>query len=230
MKCGEVQKIVNDSDATRAYRTEVREHLQSCRECRQEESDLSKLRTLLLEPDRVSVPWDFNERLSERIAAGREQRRWWRFASLPAFAYAASLVLIASIALGLWINRAQPPIPADDTPATATTAGGETEARTATDTDVTGQPNPREDPKVLSAGTRNGFVTTATPKPTSGNRRVRQEESLAATASGSYTILVRDPARGERILTVDPVVFGSVPVLGSAAPQAQAVRYEGTIF
>lgn len=227
MKCGEVQRIVNDSDATQAYGIEVREHLQSCRECLQEESGLSKLRTLLLEPDRVSVPWDFNERLSERIAAGREQRRWWRFASLPAFAYAASLVLIASIVLGLWMNWEQPPSPAENTTKTATAAGGGTEARIATDT---AQPNPRKDPEVLPAGTRSGFVATATPKPNPGSRRVRRGESLAETASGSYTILVRDPARGERILTVDPVVFGSVPVLGSAAPRAQAVRYEGTIF
>lgn len=222
MKCREVQNVVSDSDATRAYGIEVREHLQACRECHQHEEDITRLRALLLEPDRVSVPWNFNARLSERIAAERGQRSWWHLIPVRPLAYAASFLMLASLALMVWVGRSKAP----DHPVVLNSGNSGVHNSAAVHAQSAQVPaiTPPSAEAVDAIGRMNSV------KPNSGVRISSRRNAVATRAPEPYMILVRDPSRGERILTVEPVVFGSVPILGANAPRAQAVRYEGTIF
>lgn len=223
MKCTEVQNIVNDSDTTRAYGIEVREHLQVCRVCRQHEEDLTRLRAVLLAPERVSVPWDFDSRLRERLASRSHRTPWWQIVPIRTLAYAASVVMIAAVAAGIFLSRQgdrRPPL--GGAPVIATNSSGHAVSPGSTNEGARDITQPAEVQNNSSAA----FSTNTGRKLKPQRRRSEPDAKVA----DPYFFLVRDPSNGERILTVNPVVFGSVPILGANTLRTQAARYEGTVF
>jgi hypothetical protein len=88
MKCREVQKILTEEMALAAS-AEVRQHLKSCRECRDLQRDLLSLRELSGElKGRTKAPAFFTEHVCSRVS-GRSRAVYWSLA-----ATAAGLVLL----------------------------------------------------------------------------------------------------------------------------------------
>jgi anti-sigma factor RsiW len=98
-------------------RREVETHLESCAGCRLRVNEFRAVTGLLDELPAIEPSAAFDMRVHARVAAEPVKQSWWGwFAPSPRVAFAASLLLAATVWLGSFSGPAQPAIAQDDIP------------------------------------------------------------------------------------------------------------------
>jgi len=102
-----------DGRLKESERAEVEKHLASCASCRLRVSEFRSVNELLGELPQIEPSPAFDTRVRARVAALPKKRGWWGwFAPSPRVAFAASMLLLATV----WLGRSTsvPVIPPTD--------------------------------------------------------------------------------------------------------------------
>jgi len=99
-------------------RAEVQRHLDACAVCRVRASEFSSVNGLLDELPMIEPSPAFDVRIRARIAAEPVRQSWWAqlWATLspsPRIAFAASMLLLATVLVSYRTDNIAPPIPPD---------------------------------------------------------------------------------------------------------------------
>jgi anti-sigma factor RsiW len=96
-------------------RLEVEKHLATCAACRMRVKEFRAVSGLLDELPVIEPSSAFDLRIHARVAAEPVKQSWWAwFTPSPRVAFAASLLLLASVWIGMHSTNNPPPISQDD--------------------------------------------------------------------------------------------------------------------
>jgi negative regulator of sigma E activity len=91
-----------DGRLKESERAEVEKHLAGCAGCRLRVHEFRSVNELLGELPQIEPSAAFDIRVHARVAAEPAKRSWWRwFAPSPRVAFAASLLLVATVWIGM---------------------------------------------------------------------------------------------------------------------------------
>ena len=91
-----------DGRLKESERAEVEKHLAGCAACRLRVHEFRSVNELLGELPQIEPSTAFDIRVHARVAAEPAKRSWWRwFAPSPRVAFAASLLLLATVWIGM---------------------------------------------------------------------------------------------------------------------------------
>jgi anti-sigma factor RsiW len=120
MSCNRIEnKILGyvDGRLKESERLEVEKHLAACAVCRLRVNEFRAVSGLLDELPVIEPSAAFDLRVHARVAAEPVKQSWWAwFTPSPRVAFAASLLLLATIWIGTHSNTPQPQIAQDDIP------------------------------------------------------------------------------------------------------------------
>ena len=120
MSCNRIEsKILGyvDGRLKESERLEVENHLAVCAACRLRVNEFRAVSGLLDELPMIEPSQAFDLRVHARVAAEPVKQSWWAwFTPSPRVAFAASMLLLASIWLGTHSNNNQPQIAQEDIP------------------------------------------------------------------------------------------------------------------
>src|SRR5712692_1953103 len=120
MSCARMEgKILGyvDGRLKESERLEVEKHLGSCAACRLRANEFRAVSGLLDELPVIEPSAAFDLRVHARVAAEPVKQSWWAwFAPSPRVAFAASLLLLATVWIGTHSNSSQIPIAQEDVP------------------------------------------------------------------------------------------------------------------
>jgi anti-sigma factor RsiW len=106
-----------DGRLKESERLEVEKHLAACAACRLRVNEFRAVSGLLDELPMIEPSRAFDLRVHARVAAEPVKQSWWAwFTPSPRVAFAASMLLLASIWLGTHSNNSQPQIAQEDIP------------------------------------------------------------------------------------------------------------------
>src|SRR5262245_999930 len=95
-------------------RAEVEKHLDACAVCRVRATEFSSVNDLLDELPMIEPSPAFDVRVRARIAAEPVKHSWWAWLPLsPRIAFAASMLLLATVLVSHRTDNIAPPIPPD---------------------------------------------------------------------------------------------------------------------
>lgn len=98
-------------------RLEVEKHLATCAACRMRVKEFRAVSGLLDELPVIEPSPAFDLRVHARVAAEPVKQSWWAwFTPSPRVAFAASMLLLASIWIGIYSSNNPPQIAQDDIP------------------------------------------------------------------------------------------------------------------
>jgi anti-sigma factor RsiW len=106
-----------DGRLKESERLEMEKHLGTCAACRLRVNEFRAVTGLLDELPLIEPSAAFDVRVHARVAAEPAKQSWWAwFAPSPRVAFAASLLLLATVWIGTHSNSNQIPIAQDDIP------------------------------------------------------------------------------------------------------------------
>jgi len=106
-----------DGRLKESERLEMEKHLGTCAACRLRVNEFRAVTGLLDELPVIQPSAAFDLRVHARVAAEPAKQSWWAwFAPSPRVAFAASLLLLATVWIGTHSNSNQIPIAQDDIP------------------------------------------------------------------------------------------------------------------
>ncbi len=98
-------------------RLEMEKHLSTCAACRLRVNEFRAVNGLLDELPMIEPSAAFDLRVHARVAAEPVKQSWWAwFAPSPRVAFAASMLLLATVWIGTHSNSTQVPIAQEDVP------------------------------------------------------------------------------------------------------------------
>ena len=98
-------------------RLEMEKHLAACAACQLRVNEFRAVDVLLDELPMIEPSAAFDVRMQARVAAEPVKQSWWAwFAPSPRVAFAASLLLLATVWIGTHSNSSQIPIAQEDVP------------------------------------------------------------------------------------------------------------------
>jgi anti-sigma factor RsiW len=98
-------------------RVEVEKHLATCAACQLRVNQFRSVHALLDELPMIEPSAAFDARVRARVAAEPAKQSWWAwFTPSPRVAFAASMLLLASVWIGTHSNTSQPQIAQEDIP------------------------------------------------------------------------------------------------------------------
>jgi anti-sigma factor RsiW len=120
MSCGRMEnKILGyvDGRLKESDRQEMEKHLSACAACQLRVNEFRAVSGLLDELPVIKPSPAFDIRVHARVAAEPAKQSWWAwFAPSPRVAFAASMLLLATVWIGMHSNSNQIPIAQDDIP------------------------------------------------------------------------------------------------------------------
>ena len=243
--CQQVRQVLDNMDLSHQPVLALTKHCEQCAACQQYRENLLNLRYLLSSQVKVAVPRDFDIRLRQRIVAQQAREvPWWQWMQKPllATATAAALLVVALIGLDrLPSHFSQPPSDSAKSisqPLLLTTTGSKdsnennlasTASNNSKGTEL-GQNSNRGDNSASSN------LATALPSRVAPNsNRVRKDDAesidvkefIAGTnpnaklvkrdlGNGQVLIEIRDQADRLHTVPIEPVVYGTRPVVSFA--------------
>ena len=106
-----------DGRVKESERREMEAHLAECPACRLRVNEFRAVTGLLDELPQIEPSAAFDARVHARVAAEPVKQSWWAwFAPSPRVAFAASLLLLATVWIGMHSNSNQPGIAQEDIP------------------------------------------------------------------------------------------------------------------
>jgi anti-sigma factor RsiW len=106
-----------DGRLKEAERLDVEKHLATCAACRLRVNEFSAVSGLLNELPVIEPSSAFDLRVHARVAAEPVKQSWWAwFTPSPRVAFAASLLLLATVWVGMHSSSNPPQIAQDDIP------------------------------------------------------------------------------------------------------------------
>lgn len=106
-----------DGLAKVSERREMEVHLAECPACRLRVNEFHAVTGLLDELPQIEPSAAFDARVRARVAAEPVKQSWWAwFAPSPRVAFAASLLLLATVWIGMHSNSNQPAVTQEDIP------------------------------------------------------------------------------------------------------------------
>ena len=106
-----------DGRLKESERLEVEKHLAACAACRLRVNEFRAVSGLLEELPVIEPSEAFDLRVHARVAAEPVKQSWWAwFAPAPRVAFAASLLLLATVWIGIHSGSNQPQIAQEDIP------------------------------------------------------------------------------------------------------------------
>jgi anti-sigma factor RsiW len=104
MSCGRMEKKIMgyvDGRLKEGERLEMEKHLSTCAACRVRVNEFRAVNVLLDELPMIEPSAAFDVRMQARVAAEPAKQSWWAwFAPSPRVAFAASLLLLATVWIG----------------------------------------------------------------------------------------------------------------------------------
>jgi anti-sigma factor RsiW len=98
-------------------RLEMEKHLEACAACRLRVNEFRSVNALLDELPMIEPSAAFDVRVRARVAAEPVKQSWWAwFTPSPRVAFAASLLLLLSVWVGMYSKPNQQEIASDDVP------------------------------------------------------------------------------------------------------------------
>ena len=98
-------------------RAQVEKHLAACPACRLRVNEFRAVTGLLDELPQIEPSAAFDARVHARVAAEPVKQSWWAwFTPSPRVAFAASLLLLATVWIGMHSNSNQPAVTQEDIP------------------------------------------------------------------------------------------------------------------
>src|SRR5712692_2263354 len=120
MSCGRMEKKIMgfvDGRLKEGERLEMEKHLSTCAACRVRVNEFRAVSVLLDELPIIEPSPAFDVRVHARVAAEPAKQSWWAwFAPSPRVAFAASMLLLATVWLGSYSGSNQPQIDQADIP------------------------------------------------------------------------------------------------------------------
>lgn len=120
MSCrGMENKILGyvDGRLKEGERLEMDKHLETCAACRLRVSEFRAVSALLEELPMIEPSAAFDVRVRARVAAEPAKQSWWAwFTPSPRVAFAASMLLLASLWMGMYSGWNQPQVAQEDIP------------------------------------------------------------------------------------------------------------------
>src|ERR1700674_4811650 len=120
MSCSRMEmKILGyvDGRLKESERPEMEKHLSACAACLLRVNEFRAVTGLLDELPVIEPSAAFDLRVRARVAAEPAKQSWWAwFTPAPRVAFAASLLLVATVWIGTHANSNQPAIAQDDIP------------------------------------------------------------------------------------------------------------------
>lgn len=120
MSCrGMENKILGyvDGRLKEGERLEMDKHLETCAACRLRVSEFRAVSALLEELPMIEPSAAFDVRVRARVAAEPARQSWWAwFTPSPRVAFAASMLLLASLWMGMYSGWNQPQVAQEDIP------------------------------------------------------------------------------------------------------------------
>ncbi len=106
-----------DGRLKESERLEMEKHLAACAACQLRVNEFRAVDVLLDELPMIEPSAAFDVRMQARVAAEPVKQSWWAwFAPSPRVAFAASLLLLATVWIGTHSNSSQIPIAQEDVP------------------------------------------------------------------------------------------------------------------
>jgi len=106
-----------DGRLKESERLEMEKHLAACAACQLRVNEFRAVKVLLDELPMIEPSAAFDVRMQARVAAEPVKQSWWAwFAPSPRVAFAASLLLLATVWIGTHSNSSQIPIAQEDVP------------------------------------------------------------------------------------------------------------------
>jgi anti-sigma factor RsiW len=106
-----------DGRAKVSERREMEVHLATCAACRLRVNEFRAVTGLLDELPEIEPSAAFDARVRARVAAEPVKQSWWAWlAPSPRVAFAASLLLLATVWIGMHSNSNQPAVTQEDIP------------------------------------------------------------------------------------------------------------------
>ena len=106
-----------DGRLKESERLEMEKHLAACAACQLRVNEFRAVKVLLDELPMIEPSAAFDVRMQARVAAEPVKQSWWAwFAPSPRVAFAASLLLLATVWIGTHSNSSQVPIAQEDVP------------------------------------------------------------------------------------------------------------------
>jgi anti-sigma factor RsiW len=106
-----------DGRAKVSERREMEVHLATCAACRLRVNEFHAVTGLLDELPQIEPSAAFDARVRARVAAEPVKQSWWAWlAPSPRVAFAASLLLLATVWIGMHSNSNQPAVTQEDIP------------------------------------------------------------------------------------------------------------------
>lgn len=103
-----------DGRLSESERAEVQKHLDACAVCRVRATEFSSVNDLLDELPMIEPSPAFDVRVRARIAAEPVKQSWWAWLRpAPRIAFAASMLLLATVLVSYRTDNIAPPIPPD---------------------------------------------------------------------------------------------------------------------
>jgi hypothetical protein len=227
LSCSSVRSVIDDL-MTDDMPPAIVSHIFCCRECRDHATTNARLRELVRDSHRVTVPADFDVRLRERLQNRTTQsRNFWTLIPTPALAAAATFVVTAAITFTVLKH-----MHGEAAPASIPT---NTIATTTTSPDKAGEKEPSVETSDNSNRTQASIPATERNTTAiaygSGRQTVRNPKASVETPTNipGVTILLRDGQRGEQVMRVPQVIVGARSVVprGSSGKRPQ---YEPSVF
>jgi len=120
MSCGRMEKKIMgyvDGRLKEGERLEMEKHLSTCAACRVQVNEFRAVNVLLDELPMIEPSAAFDVRMQARVAAEPAKQSWWAwFAPSPRVAFAASMLLLATVWVGSYSVSNPPQIDQADVP------------------------------------------------------------------------------------------------------------------
>src|SRR5229473_632958 len=120
MSCARMEnKILGyvDGRLKESERLEMEKHLATCGACQLRVNEFRSVHALLDELPMIEPSEAFDLRVRARVAAEPAKQSWWAwFTPSPRVAFAASLLLLATVWIGMHSNSNQPAVTQEDIP------------------------------------------------------------------------------------------------------------------
>ena len=120
MSCSRMEnKIIGyvDGRLKEGERLEMEKHLETCAACRLRVNEFRSVNALLDELPTIEPSSAFDVRVRARVAAEPVKQSWWAwFTPSPRVAFAASMLLLASVWIGMYSKPNQQEVAIDDVP------------------------------------------------------------------------------------------------------------------
>lgn len=250
--CQQVRQVLDNMDLSHQPVLALTKHCEQCTACQQHRQNLLNLRHLLSSQAKVAVPKDFDIKLRQRIVARQAQEvPWWQWMQKPLLATATAAALLVAVLVGLdrIPNHSSPPVP-ETAKYISQPVPPAIESKDSTQNNLGSSESPNPGLGQNSVPSTNSSIMAALPnRATPNSNRFRKDEAesidvkefIAGTnpnaklvkrdlGNGQVLIEIRDQADRLHTVPIEPVVYGTRPVVSLANDANDSMADQGDIF